>query len=126
MAIEIGKIITRGNQRDGVRLPKDTDLKVDEIHAVDNGGDGFNVIDTDNLLDKLGLPQDTNLQELSELLNILRTIESKEEQFEIVKNSSFFDQISSAVLNSTTLVANIVTAASIPQVQQIISNLLGK
>ncbi|WP_332846396.1 hypothetical protein [Pseudomonas lactucae] len=75
-----------------------------------------------SLVEKLGLPAETDPKELAELLKILLPLPNEARRAKVAE-SGLFNKIKAFALDSSTLMSNITTVASNPQVQQIIQAL---
>lgn len=112
MSIKIGKVTANGNAQDGVRVPESANFEVGALEANSNGGSGLNIIkDKDNILTELGLPENTDMQILSELLSKIKKAPDNESKSNIVKESVFLKSLG-VITNSTSLIASAISIAS--------------
>lgn len=124
MAINfIGGNISK-NGGDGVRVVGEApEMNFVGTTIEDNGGQGVNVMQHAPLLEKLGFPHDTPPKEVAELLSQLVGATGPR-IVEIEKGNGLLQRLSTTGLNTTTLMANLVTIAATPMAQGLIQQLL--
>src|SRR5690606_27470435 len=74
-----------GNRRDGIRVEGDVDVEIINPNSENNGGQGINIIQSPNIMRQLGLPDDTNPEELVRLLIAVRSAPGNQKEG-IIKN----------------------------------------
>ncbi|KKD01375.1 hypothetical protein [Photobacterium halotolerans] len=124
MTIKIENIVAIGNGGDGVRVEGDVDLDIGGIRAERNGGQGVNIIKHASIMDRFGLPRDTDPKELAALLVKIQAGQTQQEKEAVVKRSSLWGKFKVGALSSTTLMANLIAISTNPQVTEIIKKLL--
>jgi hypothetical protein len=124
MAIKIKVTNANNNGCDGIHIEGggNMDMDIEVINAVGNGGQGINIIKHASILEELGLPKETNPQALAELLQQLQSVPPEDRQ-QIVKKSRLMAQLAKFALESSTIIANVITIASSPSVIGLIENL---
>jgi hypothetical protein len=117
--IKIGKIVASENGQDGVRVEGNVQLSIGDLHTERNGGQGLNIRAPAPLLEKLGLPKDIDPLELAQLLQSLQSL-PMESRTRAVEQSGLLAKAGRVVVDSSTLIANVIAIASNPNVSTII------
>lgn len=107
-SVEFENTITNNNGRNGVTLGSGSDATFKKHQANNNGEYGVAEVDT-NILGELGLPEDTDIDELKKLL--LELIKADNERKATVVRSSFLADFLGKSANSTTIIANLILFA---------------
>ncbi|WP_282287361.1 hypothetical protein [Pseudomonas sp. PS02302] len=111
-----------GCAEDGFRVTGEVNAEFDGCVSVGNGGQGFNILPKAPLMEKLGLPADTDPTKLAEILRALQGIPKAEQAAEAEKRG--FKQILFGVLKEgPAYLNNVLQLANSPQVQQLIQML---
>ncbi|ANF85177.1 hypothetical protein A7J50_1755 [Pseudomonas antarctica] len=112
----------RNNGGPGV-IQVGSNLKFEAHGGEISGNQGPGLVQREHtLVEKLGLPTQTDPKELAELLKVLLPLPDGERQAKVAE-SGLFNKIKTYALDSTTLLSNITSLASNPQIQQIIQAL---
>jgi hypothetical protein len=122
MAIKIIGGNISGNGGDGIRIEGDVDLEASGVNIENNGGRGVNIIKHAGIMQQFGLPVDTDPGELANLLIAIKSAPS--EKSKVITESNLWGKFSTGVLNSTTLVSNLINFTNSPQCMQLIATLL--
>jgi hypothetical protein len=135
MALIIRGNVFVGNRLDGINLggtDKGNGCSISGVESVEitenvvanNGRNGISVFAADTWMRDNGFPEDTNPQELAELLNAVRAVPEEHRQ-ETVESSGLFQRWAARGTNAVALCANIVTIAGSGDVGRLIKSLLG-
>lgn len=119
MAINFINCGSIGNKGDGIRVSGDVDVTFDGVQSRDNDGHGFNILSQISLMDQLGVPSDTDLNLVKEILSEINSGNGRPTE-DIIKNSSLFGKIIEIGANLTTVSANFSTVAASPGLQSLL------
>ncbi|MFU1552475.1 hypothetical protein ACM3N8_01755 [Aeromonas sp. A04] len=112
-----------GNGRDGIRVEGAGDIEISHVTAEGNGGQGINIIQHGSIMQRFGLPIDTDPKELANLLIAIRSVpENKKES--VIKDSNLWGKFGVGALNTSTLISNLISIATNPQTLQMVTTLL--
>lgn len=108
----------------GISMPKhgaDTDFT---RVTIERCGTGIEYKDAPSLVSALGLPPDTPIDDLIAIIKILKSHEKTDvnQKEALIKRSSLNTIVSQAV-NSTTIIANLITISAIPQLAPLLAML---
>ena len=122
MIIKIRGFQAISNAGSGIYINGDVELDAENIYTERNGGDGLTINKPLSLIEKLGLPKETNPKELGELLTQLQG-KNKDEATEIIKESDLLKGLS-GVADVSDIASLIFAISTNPNVQSLIENLL--
>ena len=114
--IDLEGAVMVGNGGNGITIIGDGKVNARGAVIAHNGGDAVFQRDA-TLVEKLGLPAETDPKELALLLALLID-KPAADRVEVVKASGLFGKIKALVLDGTTLANNIAGLASNPNVSQ--------
>ncbi|HFG6988631.1 right-handed parallel beta-helix repeat-containing protein [Acinetobacter baumannii] len=108
--VEIDGLTSKNNQRYGLLVDENSDTSLNNVRALDNKLSGIHIDDT-TLLKEIGLPENTDINQLKELIGILQQAPEKDRK-QIIYESflSGANNITSIASNLIQIVANLPIA----------------
>lgn len=121
--ITLSNVTCTNNGGDGVRIEGDIDVDINGLVAHGNGGKGLNIVQPRSLMEQIGLPPETDPLLVAEVLRKLQKPGEPDDKHRTIVQSRLGQFLREQSVNMTTIVANLLTIATNPGVQQIIADL---
>jgi hypothetical protein len=124
MTIRIRGLRSFNNGGDGLRIEGDVHVVAEDILTKDNRGHGVQLLRHAPLMEKIGLPKETDPQLLSAVLQKLQQVPTDAGE-ETVRRSGLLEKFGKIVVDSSTFISNVLSISANPNVAEIIKHLSG-